>query len=94
MPIMFIMPAVAEVIRRDMEQRRFERELEEAARLTREFHDMVRKCDPNTIDLPPDAVREVRKPHALLGASTPFDREIERVAGYPCFADSDGGECD
>lgn len=28
--------------------------------------------------------------------SSPFDREIERVAGYPCegVGDSDGGECD
>ena len=30
-----------------------------------------------------------------LAEATPrFDREVERVADYPCFADSDGGECD
>lgn len=27
-------------------------------------------------------------------ATPRFDREIERIAGYPCDADSDGGECD
>jgi hypothetical protein len=34
------------------------------------------------------------RPMHLIGGTHPFDREIERVAGYTCEGDSDGGECD
>lgn len=53
--------------------------------------------DPSSFDVDSEVVREIKHIHQrmhLIGGTHPFDREVERVAGYPCFADSDGGECD
>jgi hypothetical protein len=44
-----------------------------------------------------DLVHKLRPMH-LIGGTHPFDREVERVAGYPCMADaideSEGGWTD
>lgn len=78
-------------IAQSIEQQRIEQQLlelqrEETERMTREFDELARRCDPNTIDLPPDAVREVRELPRLVAPERWTFGRIEW--------DSDGGECD
>ncbi|CAB3730804.1 hypothetical protein [Paraburkholderia rhynchosiae] len=52
---------------------------------------MFDAIDPNVVDLPADAVREVRDVPRLTGYERPVQPLASALFG---FSDSDGGECD